>query len=133
MPTLSDAYKSKGTIAPPLLHGSDLPAKQSTITVEVVQLRIPPDGFNSPLIMDIEPIKIGHTTYEAIALNKTNTKILMKILGDVDIDSVQGTAEFSKVLVTNPQTKDPTYGLVLTSFKKSKRKKRTESDDEVPF
>jgi len=118
MPTLNDAYQSKKGETTPLLKGSVLPRKQGTVQLNVTGVREAPEGFNSPAIMDFEPVAFDGVEYSAIPLNKTNTKALMEIVGeDMELASITGVATFQRVLVNNPQTKALTPGLQLAEFR----------------
>ncbi len=148
MPTLNDAYKSKKGESTPLLKGSVLPRKQGTIELKVTGVREAPENFNSPAIMDFEPVTFDGVEYGAIPLNKTNTKALMEVVGDdMELANITGVAVFQRVLVNNPQTKALTPGLQLMEFrlrrgkasaKPAPKAKRTRSskpadDGDVPF
>lgn len=151
MSSLKDALDSKKGESTPLLKGSVLPRKQGTIDLIVTGCRPAPENFNSPALMDFEPIEIAGVEFTAIPLNKTNTKALMEYVGDTDLEDIRGTAIFQRVLVNNPQTRALVAGLQLIDFKmkrgatkpKSKEKagpasrrggKRSKaSDKDVPF
>jgi hypothetical protein len=66
----------------------------------------------------------------AIALNKTNIKALVRLIGD-DYDEWPGhEVTFTRTRVTNPTTHQPAVGLEVADVKKTKRKpKKTQ----VPF
>ena len=125
MPTakeLLDAHK--GTEGARLLHGSDLPRKLSGIILDCTAIRVAPDNFNSPAIMDFKPVEFSGVEYAALALNKTNLKVIIELLGEeVEIETLSGKASFTRILVNNPQTKQPTHGLLLTGFKVSGAKR----------
>lgn len=114
------------------LHGSDLPMKTNEVVVTCIGLREPPPDFRSPAIMDIEPVSFKGKVFNAIALNKTNLKLLAKEVGELPLDQIYGEAKFLKVLVNNPSTGQATFSLRLESFKLKRRPKKKE-DDEVPF
>ena len=125
MPTAKEAYDAKrSSSTTPLLHGGDLPRKQSTITLQCTNIRMAPEQFSSPAIMDFEPIKIAGNEYGAVALNKTNMRVIMEILGeDVELEGCKGKATFTKILVNNPSTKTQAWGLLLTGFDAARRPK----------
>lgn len=101
---------NKGAGGPPLLHGSDVPAKVATVKITVKELREAPENFNSAAIIDLaEPVY----ECEAFAVNITNLKALAKLSGgddDMDFDKlaskVRGKSFILHVgMVNNPQTK----------------------------
>ena len=55
--TIGDIKSERGIGGPPMLHGSDLPQKVSSVTITVKELREAPANFNSPAIIDLaEPV-----------------------------------------------------------------------------
>jgi hypothetical protein len=148
MSNLKTALDNKKGESTPLLKGSVLPRKQGTITLNVTGCREAPENFNSPALMDFEPVTIQGVEYGAIPLNKTNTKTLLQYVGDVELEDIQGEAVFQRVLVNNPQTKALTPGLQLIEFKMKRGKakvkpkadpasrkggRRVAKDEDVPF
>jgi hypothetical protein len=120
MPTLNDVLpkRQQQQVSTQLLKGSALPRKQGTIELKVTGVRQAPDGFNSPAIMDFEPVTFGDVEYRAVPLNKTNTKLLMGIVGkDMELSRIAGIAVFQRVLQNNPQNNALTPGLQLIEFK----------------
>jgi len=106
-----------------LLKGSDIPKSKQNVVVFVNSVREAPEEWGSPLVMDIEEV------YEctALALNKTNVKHLVTMIGD-DYDEWAGyEVTFTKVRVTNPQTGQSVTGLEVESVKKSKRKPKSDA------
>lgn len=108
--SFKDEFKKKGVEGPPLLHGSDVPAKVSSVTVVVKEIRIAPDNFGSIAIIDFsKPV----FECEAWAVNKTNLKALLEKFGlteDAEIDELNTKLAgkkltLAKVMVNNPQTK----------------------------
>lgn len=101
-----------------LLKGSDLPPKTQKITVVCIDVRISPDGFRSPFIMEIEP-QFGKGEW---ALNRSNTQALVTLIDD-DYEKWAGwQIEISKHMTNNPRTKQQAWGLVVTGAEKLKRK-----------
>ena len=112
--------------------------------MKIKEAREAPDGFASPVILDLaEEVFPGKT---AFPLNITNTRALVELLGD-DYDQWAGaTVTLAKVAVNNPQTGQSTWGLRVIDAKPSKsskfpakparpakKTKVEETDDEVPF
>src|ERR1700687_4578690 len=55
--SIRDTFKAKGVEGPPLLHGTDLSKKESSVTVICKELRSAPDNFNSIAILDfVKPV-----------------------------------------------------------------------------
>jgi len=52
--TIGEIKRKRGIGGPPMLHGSDLPASVSRVTVLIRELREAPSNFNSPAIVDLE-------------------------------------------------------------------------------
>lgn len=93
----------------PLLHGSDLPRGQTKVVIKVTGVREAPDGFNSPLILDIEEVY----EKEAWAVNKTNLKAIAEKYGD-DVEKLVGKRiPLHVALVNNPKTKKMTRSLFV--------------------
>jgi hypothetical protein len=129
MVSATKAAASRGGAERPLLKGSDLKKSEATVTVFVHAVREAPDEWRSSLVMDIEETH-GCT---AVALNKTNVKRLVSLIGD-DYEEWAGyEVTFAKVRVTNPTTRQPAVGLEVETVKKSKRKPKPVSDDDIPF
>ena len=86
----------------PLLHGADLPKGMAKTKIKVTGVREAPKNFNSPYILDIEPI-FGK---KAWAVNKTNGDSLAVLYGD---DWCEGNGLVGKTitlhiaLVNNPK------------------------------
>lgn len=111
---------SKGSGGPPLLHGSDVPQKVTSIKIKVKELREAPENFNSAAIIDLsEPVY----ECEAFALNITNLKALAKLNGgddNMDFDTlankVRGKSFILHIgMVNNPQTKKMVRSLFFSS------------------
>jgi hypothetical protein len=129
MASATKTAKARGGDGAALLKGSNLPKSKKSVTVFVNAVREAPDEWKSPLVMDIDPV------YECgtIALNKTNVKLLVQMIGD-DYEAWAGyEVTFAKVLVNNPQTHRMTAGLLVESVNKTKRKPKVIEDDSVPF
>jgi len=116
--SIKDTFKAKGVEGPPLLHGTDLPAKVSSVTVIVKEIRSAPDNFNSIAIMDF---KTPVYECESWAINKTNMKALLEkfnLTDEVEIEELSEKMKgkkitLTKVMVNNPQTKKPTPSLFV--------------------
>lgn len=116
--SIRDTFKAKGVEGPPLLHGSDVPAKINTVTVVCKELRAAPDNFNSIAIMDFaKPVY----ECEAWAVNKTNVRALLekfRMTEDAEIEELSAKIAGKKitlnvVTVNNPQTKKMTRSLFV--------------------
>jgi hypothetical protein len=116
MTKLSDRAGSEG---PPLLHGEDLPKGTDKITVTCKELRVAPDNFSSPMIMDFTKPVEGK---EGWALNKTNVRNLYEKFGldseDVELEDLAKKCAGKKftlsvMLVNNPKTKKMVRSLFL--------------------
>lgn len=108
--SIKDEMKKKGADGPPLLHGSDLPPKVSSVLIIVKELRLAPDNFGSIAIIDfVKPV----FDCEAWAVNKTNMRALLEKFGLSDDDEISDLnakvagkkLTLAKVMVNNPQTK----------------------------
>lgn len=108
--SIKDEFKKKGVEGPPLLHGSDLPAKMSSVTVICKELRTAPDNFGSIAILDFtKPV----LECEAWAVNKTNLRALLEKFECTEEDDISDLSTkmegkkitLTKVMVNNPQTK----------------------------
>jgi hypothetical protein len=110
MSTLKDVFDKKKGEGVPLLKGSDLDKKESSVTIKVKDFREAPDNFSGIAIIDFEGEIHGKAAW---SVNKTNMRALMEKFG------IEDDAEFSfianklrgkkltlsKVMVNNPQTK----------------------------
>jgi hypothetical protein len=104
-----------GNITRALLHGSDLPRGQSQLTVIAEGLRKPGEGFDSPAILDFQPVTFNGKKFGAFGVNKTNLRRLIKLAGKVPVSALIGASiSFERQYVNNPKTDQPTYGLSLT-------------------
>lgn len=128
----------------PLLKGTDLPGKTMECLVKVKAVRESPEDWNSPLIFDLEEEVYGKSAW---APNKTSLRLMEE--AGLTPESVLGvTLRLTKVLVNNPSTGAPTFGLYFDSVANKKRrvpprpkavpktvvkKKSTERSDDVPF
>ena len=110
MASLKEMFAAKAGDAAPLLHGSDLGKKESSVVIKVKELREAPESFNSIAIIDfVEPVH----EKEAWAVNKTNMRAIAEKFGfedDADIAFMNSKLTgkkltLSKVMVNNPQTK----------------------------
>ena len=117
MSSAAKAAASRGENAK-LLKGSDLKKTELSVTVFCKAVREAPDNWGSPLVMDIEE-NHGCT---ALALNKTNTKLIANMIDDDTDNWVGYEITFEKVKVNNPSGGGLVDGLVADAAKKSKRK-----------
>ena len=108
--SIKDEFKKKGVEGPPLLHGTDLPAKVSSVVIIIKELRVAPDNFGSIAIIDFAKPVYGT---EAWAVNKTNLKALLEKFNMNEDDEMEDLdarirgkkITLAKVMVNNPQTK----------------------------
>lgn len=108
--SIKDTFKQKGVEGPPLLHGTDLPAKVSSVTIVVKELRSAPDNFNSIAILDF---KTPVYECESWAVNKTNMRALLEKFNLTEEAELEELSQkmtgkkitLNKVIVNNPQTK----------------------------
>ena len=116
--SIRDIMKDKGVEGPPLLHGSDLPNKVTSVKIVVEDIRPGPDNFNSIAIIDLAKEVHG---CKAWAVNKTNMKALLE-KADLDEDceieelaaKLKGkTIKLSTARVNNPQTKKMVLSLFI--------------------
>lgn len=119
--SVADMKAERGIGGPPMLHGSDLPAKQNSITVKCKELREAPSNFKSPCIMDFEKPAIADRA--CMAVNLTNLRILARLVGfsedeaetadfDVIAKKCQGKKfTLVKALVNNPKINKMTPSL----------------------
>jgi len=83
--SIRDTFREKGTDGPPLLHGSDVPAKVNSVIVTCKELRSAPKDFKSIAILDFTKPVYG---CEAWAVNKTSIKLLLERFGLTDEDEI---------------------------------------------
>ena len=108
--SIKDEFKKKGVEGPPLLHGSDLKAGQSSVVVICKELRTAPDNFGSIAILDFAKPVNG---CEAWAVNKTNLRALLEKFAMTEDDEIETLSRkmagkkisLTRVMVNNPQTK----------------------------
>lgn len=103
MPSASAALANRGggEGAGQLLNGSAVPSKVNSFRVKIAKVRSAPAGFNAPFIVDFDKEMHGAMAW---AVNKTNTKILIELLGD-NTDKWEGkTIVLNMVNVQNPST-----------------------------
>lgn len=122
--TIGDMRKERGGGGPPMLHGSDLNAREQTVKIKVKELREAPKNFNSPAIIDLaEPVH----EKQAFAVNITNLRALAELMGfklgegdEVDFDAlaakVRGkTLTLYRSMVNNPKTNKMTHSLFFSA------------------
>ena len=107
MPILVEDALKRGGSAGALLHGSDVASKRQ-IVVKVKEVREAPDGFNSPIIVDIEPVA-GKTAW---AMNKTNIKAAAKVFKLTDLAKLKG----KKIKLDVISTRNPKNGEIVPSL-----------------
>jgi hypothetical protein len=84
-----------------LLKGSDLPAGTKSINIEVAGVRESPEGFGSPVILDLKKPVYGKSAWAA---NRTNLKQLIKLFGDDEHKLIGQKVKLEVISVRNPQT-----------------------------
>jgi hypothetical protein len=84
-----------------LLKGSDVPSGTKSITIEVAAVRESPEGFGSPVILDLRKLVCGKPAWAA---NKTNVKQLIKLFGEDEHKLIGQKVKLEIISVRNPQT-----------------------------
>lgn len=119
MASLKEQFAKKSGDAVPLLHGSDLPAKVSSVMIKVKDLREAPDNFASIGIIDLDGEIFGKGAW---AVNKTNMRALMEKFGfddDMEFSAVASKIRgkkltLSKVMVNDPKQKKMVPSLFIS-------------------
>jgi hypothetical protein len=119
MASLKEQFNKKSGDAVPLLHGSDLPAKSSSVTIKVKDVREAPDNFASIAIIDLDGDVFGKGAW---AVNKTNMRALIEKFGfDMDDEfsfiasKLRGKKlTLSKVMVNDPKQKKMVPSLFIS-------------------
>jgi hypothetical protein len=119
MGSILDQFKKKAGDAVPLLHGSDLPAKVSSVVIKVKDVREAPDNFASIAIIDLDGEVYGKGAW---AVNKTNMRAIMEKYGiDEDAEFSAVASKFrgkkltlSKVMVNDPKQKKMVPSLFIS-------------------
>lgn len=94
-----------------LLHGSDIPPGTKSVTITVVAARESPDGFEAPIILDFKPPINGKSSW---AVNKSNSKMLMKLFGDDEKTLVGRKIRLEVVSVRNPKSGEIVRSLAVS-------------------
>jgi hypothetical protein len=110
MGTLRDTLDRKRGDGVPLLKGSDLDKKESSVVIKVKDFREAPENFSGIAIIDLEVEVHGKGAW---SVNKTNMNALMEKFGIDDQMEFPAIANklrgkkitLAKVMVNNPQTK----------------------------
>lgn len=112
--TRVDESLKRGGGGAALLHGSDV-ANKREISIKVTDVRVAPDGFNSPIILDIVPVN-GKAAW---AVNKTNIKALAKAFAVDDLAKLKGKSIKLLVVPTrNPKSGEMTPSLFVADKQK---------------
>ena len=98
--------------AAPLLNGSDVPAGTKSITIVVAAVREAPEGFSAPVIIDLAKPVCGKAAW---AVNKTNTKVILKQFGEDTASLVGKKIKLELISVRNPQTGDIVPSLAVSA------------------
>jgi hypothetical protein len=120
--TMGQLRKEKGVGGPPLLKGSDIPARIQSVKITIKELREGGKDFKSPAIADLaKPVY----EREAWPLNITNLRALSRVLGwedeefdGLDFDDLAAKAAGRTIIldvtrVNNPQTRKMVQGLAV--------------------
>lgn len=84
-----------------LLNGSDVPPGTKTITIVVAEIRESPEGFGAPAIIDFKAPIFGKSAW---AVNKTNLRALIKLVGEDEQKLIGKKIKLEIISVRNPQT-----------------------------
>lgn len=117
--TIGQMKKERGLGGPPMLHGSDLPAKVKQVRVTCKELREPPSQFKSLAIFDLaKPVY----DKESWAVNGTNLAILSTKagLGDdlnaVDFDDIANYCKGKQFILQVVMVNDPSKNKMVPSL-----------------
>lgn len=105
--SMKDVFQEKGG-GPPMLHGSDVPAKQNSITIKVKELREAPKNFSGIAIVDLAEEVFGK---KAWAVNKSNFRILMDKFGfdeEAEFEDIARKVQGKKLTLSIVMVNDPT-------------------------
>jgi len=94
-----------------LLNSSDIPTGTKTVIIVIARMREAPDGFKAPAIIDFEAPVFGKSSW---AVNKTNTKLLMKFCGDDETKLVGKKIRLEVKAAFNPDIGEFVPSLVVT-------------------
>jgi len=139
MPSATETVQSKGGQGNGKIlkgqHLYDAKPRVESVTVTFATVRDPGPLFNSPLIADFDGEVLGQNS---MALNKTNIKRLVSVLGDDYSKWTGAVCTVERMRVTNPSTSALAWGLVITTVKAKGQRKAVNvevgiSDDDVPF
>ena len=110
MSTLKEAFDKKRGEGVPLLKGSDLDKKESSVVIKVKDFREAPENFSGIAIIDLEVEVHGKGAW---SVNKTNMNAIKEKFGiddDMEFPAIAAKLRgkkvtLAKVMVNNPQTK----------------------------
>lgn len=94
-----------------LLNGSDVPAGTKSITIVVAGIRDSPDGFGAPAIIDFKTPIFGKSAW---AVNKTNLRALIELVGEDEQKLVGKKIRLDVISARNPQTGDIVPSLAVS-------------------
>jgi hypothetical protein len=94
-----------------LLNGSDVPAGTKSITIVVAGIRESPEGFGAPAIIDFKTPIFGKSAW---AVNKTNLRALIKLVGEDEQKLIGKKIKLEIISVHNPQTGEIVPGLAVS-------------------
>ena len=118
--SIADIKTERGIGGPPMLHGSDLPAKVNSVTIICRELREAPAQFKSPAIMDF-----GKPVYDkqCMAVNLTNLRILASLAGfsedeadSADFDVIAKKCDGKKFTLVKTLVMNPKLGKMTPSL-----------------
>lgn len=116
MSTLKDQFDKKKGEGAPLLKGSDLPPKQSSVVIVVKDLREAPDNFASIAIIDFAKDVFGKGAW---AVNKTNMRAIMEKFGideDAEFSHVAAKLRGKKITLVKVKVNDPKQKKIVDSL-----------------
>lgn len=91
-----------------MLHGSDVPAKQNSVTIKIKELREAPKNFSGIAIIDLAEEVF---TKKAWAVNKSNFRILMDKFGfdeEAEFEDIARKVQGKKLTLSIVMVNDPT-------------------------
>lgn len=97
-----------------LLKGSDLPTGVDTVKIEIARIRQAPDEIKAPAIIEFK-----HSIYgkDALAVNITNLKKLMKLVDDDENLAIGKEIELKVISVRHPTTNEIVPSLAITQVR----------------
>jgi hypothetical protein len=116
MGTFRDMFKKKQGEGKPLLHGEDVPAGKSSVTIVIGELREAPDNFGSIAIIDFEkPVY----EKESWAVNKTNMRAIQEKFGfddEMTFEAASKRLKGKKLTLVKVKVNDPKKGKIVDSL-----------------